>query len=147
MSPVRRFIYELIMKWQKDNAMYCRFCDHWVRVGTESSWAQSQAALAHVCGHYGKSLYLCLICDERTVTSCQMIRHIRHVHQTISRGNCREEIDDPIELKNMAARCFDWEEGTEPPQMTQDSPFLKKRRRISSARKPRALVKQPGSCR
>jgi len=123
---VRQFIYRIIEKWRMENHIYCRHCEQWIRLTSKKlPWEHTQSILMHLCDNFKILAYRCAICDARLATLSQISHHFRRVHQTTVRGNYTEELEDyASDLKKLATQYFDWEEGTNPPQLTADGPFL-----------------------
>lgn len=105
----RQFCYQMIIKWQRNNALYCRQCDQWLRVGAKNNWLRSETAMQHICGHLGKPLYRCRSCPQTMATSRQIRQHLQTAHQSGIRGRYTDLTETyQEELKQVAAACFDW---------------------------------------
>lgn len=136
----RQFCYQMIIKWQRNNALYCRECDQWLRVGAKNNWLRSETAMQHICGHTGKPLYKCRSCPQSTATSRQMRQHLQTVHKSGIRGqyiDLTESLQD--DLKQIAACCFDWTDAEGGPPMSEGR-FLRPRLRAGLENNAARLV-------
>lgn len=106
-SNLRRYIYDLISKWQRDYLLHCRECDRWMRVAHERSGLRCGNVLDHVLGHVGKPMFVCRLCGQQTITQFQIRKHLSKAH---GRTNDFDDLTDGFfsELEERVARCFDY---------------------------------------
>src|SRR5438552_1581582 len=100
-------------KWMRQNGLYCRKCERWIRVECNSAPSQKlKCIFDHLVTHYETAIFSCELCDVKTRSSWRMKQHKVEMHDIRNHQFYPKELGDHLpQLDLLAAECYDWPHG------------------------------------